>query len=176
MDGLDPSIALAIHHSTVDGVPALMKCAEQSEVYLKRSAQQSPARNVRPKIDSRKQASGSGSRPQPSQYPTGQIVPRFTPGATGPWCRTCRMPHTESECRRLNQTCLRCGSRDHWIKEGFRFDALYTGYLGSLRQIEIVKSYFSAFAGDGTVKIVDPAMADNGNLYVGFDKAFAGFT
>lgn len=63
--------------------------------------------------------------------------------------------------------------RDHWIKEGFRFDALYTGYLGSLRQIEIVKSYFSAFAGDGTVKIVDPAMADNGNLYVGFDKAFA---
>ncbi len=63
--------------------------------------------------------------------------------------------------------------RDHWIKEGFRFDALYTGYLGSLRQIEIVKSYFKAFAGEGTVKIVDPAMADNGNLYVGFDKAFA---
>ena len=63
--------------------------------------------------------------------------------------------------------------RDHWIKEGFRFDALYTGYLGSLRQIEIVKSYFRAFAGEGTVKIVDPAMADNGNLYVGFDKAFA---
>ena len=63
--------------------------------------------------------------------------------------------------------------RDHWIKEGFRFDAIYTGYLGSLRQIEIVKSYFTAFAGEGTIKIVDPAMADNGNLYVGFDKAFA---
>lgn len=63
--------------------------------------------------------------------------------------------------------------RDHWIKEGFKFDAIYTGYLGSLRQIEIVKSYFKAFAGEGTVKIVDPAMADNGNLYVGFDSAFA---
>ncbi|MBO7355873.1 MAG: pyridoxamine kinase [Lachnospiraceae bacterium] len=63
--------------------------------------------------------------------------------------------------------------RDHWIKEGFRFDAIYTGYLGSLRQIEIVKSYFNAFAGEGTVKIVDPAMADNGTLYVGFDNAFA---
>ena len=63
--------------------------------------------------------------------------------------------------------------RDHWIKEGFEFDAIYTGYLGSLRQIEIVKEYFKAFAKEGTFKIVDPAMADNGNLYVGFDKNFA---
>ncbi len=63
--------------------------------------------------------------------------------------------------------------RDHWIKEGFKFDALYTGYLGSMRQIEIVKSYFKAFSGEGTYKIVDPAMADGGNLYVGFDKSFA---
>ncbi|MBP8967751.1 MAG: pyridoxamine kinase [Lachnospiraceae bacterium] len=63
--------------------------------------------------------------------------------------------------------------RDHWKKEGFRFDALYTGYLGSLRQIDIVKSYFKEFGGEGTVKIVDPAMADNGKLYYGFDEAFA---
>ncbi len=63
--------------------------------------------------------------------------------------------------------------RDHWIREGFKFDAIYTGYLGSLRQIDIVKSYFDAFAKDGALKIVDPAMADNGNLYVGFDKDFA---
>ncbi|MCR4791552.1 MAG: pyridoxamine kinase [Lachnospiraceae bacterium] len=63
--------------------------------------------------------------------------------------------------------------RDHWIKEGFRFDAIYTGYLGSLRQIEIVKSFFKAFAKEGTYRIVDPAMADNGTLYVGFDNAFA---
>jgi len=63
--------------------------------------------------------------------------------------------------------------RDHWIKEGFKFDAIYTGYLGSLRQIDIVKSYFESFGKEGTLKIVDPAMADNGNLYVGFDKAFA---
>ncbi len=63
--------------------------------------------------------------------------------------------------------------RDHWVKEGFKFDAIYTGYLGSLRQIEIVKEYFKAFAPEGTCKIVDPAMADNGNLYVGFDRSFA---
>ena len=63
--------------------------------------------------------------------------------------------------------------RDHWIKEGFKFDAIYTGYLGSLKQIEIVKSYFKAFDNGSTFKVVDPAMADNGNLYVGFDKNFA---
>ena len=60
-----------------------------------------------------------------------------------------------------------------WKKEGFVFDALYTGYLGSLRQIDIVKSYFKEFGGEGTYKIVDPAMADNGTLYYGFDEAFA---
>ncbi len=63
--------------------------------------------------------------------------------------------------------------RDHWAKEGFRFDAIYTGYLGSRKQIEIVKSYFKTFGGKDTFKIVDPAMADNGSLYFGFDRAFA---
>lgn len=63
--------------------------------------------------------------------------------------------------------------RDHWKKEGFKFNAIYTGYLGSERQIEIVKSYFEEFSSADTVKIVDPAMADGGNLYVGFDEHFA---
>lgn len=63
--------------------------------------------------------------------------------------------------------------RDHWKKEGFKFSAIYTGYLGSKRQIDIVKSYFDTFAEPGTVKIVDPAMADGGKLYYGFDEDFA---
>lgn len=63
--------------------------------------------------------------------------------------------------------------KDHWKKEGFTFDAIYTGYLGSIRQIDIVKDYFNTFATEDTLKIVDPAMADNGRLYVGFDEAFA---
>jgi pyridoxine kinase len=62
---------------------------------------------------------------------------------------------------------------DHWKKEGFKFDAIYTGYLGSLRQIDIVKEYFDSLKGENTAIIVDPAMADNGKLYVGFDEAFA---
>jgi len=62
--------------------------------------------------------------------------------------------------------------RDHWIKEGIKFDAIYTGYLGSTKQIDIVKTFFDTCAADNALKIVDPAMADNGKLYYGFDMAF----
>lgn len=62
---------------------------------------------------------------------------------------------------------------DHWKKEGFTFDALYTGYLGSFRQVDIVKRYFRDF-GAGAKIIVDPAMADNGKLYAGFTPDFPG--
>lgn len=59
----------------------------------------------------------------------------------------------------------------HWKNEGLKFDAVYTGYLGSLRQIDIVEQFFEDF-GDGTI-IVDPAMADNGRMYAGFTTDFA---
>ena len=61
---------------------------------------------------------------------------------------------------------------EHWKKENFRFDALYTGYLGSQRQLDIARKLFSDFGTDA-VKIVDPCMADNGKLYTGFTPAFA---
>lgn len=61
----------------------------------------------------------------------------------------------------------------HWQQEGFRFDALYTGYLGSERQLSIVSDYFSAFGTDGGVILVDPVMGDNGRLYSGFNESFA---
>lgn len=60
----------------------------------------------------------------------------------------------------------------HWEKENIKFDAFYTGYLGSEKQIEYVKNIFAATGNTGSLKIVDPAMADNGKLYVGFDAAF----
>lgn len=62
--------------------------------------------------------------------------------------------------------------KDHWVKEGIVFDAIYTGYLGSTQQIEYVRDIFGATAAGNCVKIVDPAMADNGNLYPGFDAEF----
>lgn len=60
----------------------------------------------------------------------------------------------------------------HWGKEGIKFDAIYTGYLGSTKQIGYVANIFAATAAPGCVKIVDPAMADNGCLYPGFDREF----
>jgi len=62
--------------------------------------------------------------------------------------------------------------KDHWVKEGIQFDAIYTGYLGSTKQIDYVADIFEATASKNGVKIVDPAMADNGNLYPGFDADF----
>ena len=60
----------------------------------------------------------------------------------------------------------------HWMKEGITFNAIYTGYLGSTKQIDYVADIFADTAADGCVKIVDPAMADNGSLYPGFDAEF----
>ncbi len=62
--------------------------------------------------------------------------------------------------------------RDHWKKEGITFDAIYTGYLGSARQIEYVESIIDSCSAAGSVAVIDPAMADNGKLYPGFDMAF----
>lgn len=61
---------------------------------------------------------------------------------------------------------------DHWVREGIAFEAIYTGYLGSARQIDYVKDIFERTAAESCVRIVDPAMADNGRLYPGFDAAF----
>ncbi len=62
--------------------------------------------------------------------------------------------------------------REHWIKEGIAFDAIYTGYLGSTKQVQYVSDIFDTVGKDGALNIVDPAMADNGKLYPGFDEAF----
>lgn len=60
----------------------------------------------------------------------------------------------------------------HWQQEGIRFQAVYTGYLGSARQIEMVKDICQNLLVPGGKKIVDPAMADRGELYPVFDMDF----
>ena len=62
--------------------------------------------------------------------------------------------------------------KDHWLKEGIKFSAVYTGYLGSTKQIEYVADIMDATASEDCLNIVDPAMADNGKLYPGFDAEF----
>ena len=60
----------------------------------------------------------------------------------------------------------------HWKKEGIAFNAIYTGYLGSTEQIAHVASLCKSVLAEGGKVVVDPAMADNGKLYPGFDDAF----
>ena len=60
----------------------------------------------------------------------------------------------------------------HWQKEGIKFEAIYTGYLGSARQISYVLDLMNAVGTLNCIRIVDPAMADNGKLYKGFDMEY----
>jgi pyridoxine kinase len=65
------------------------------------------------------------------------------------------------------------GIRKHWEKEGIYFDAIYTGFIGSIEQFEYIKDIIdSRLKPDGLV-FVDPAMADHGEFYNGFDQDFA---
>lgn len=62
--------------------------------------------------------------------------------------------------------------KDHWQKEGIKFDAIYTGYLGSIKQVGIVKDILLTMGNENCIKIIDPAMADNGKLYSIFNSDY----
>ena len=62
---------------------------------------------------------------------------------------------------------------DTFEELNFTFDAIYTGYLGSRRQLEIVEDLFTRFGSGRCLKVVDPVMADHGRLYTGFTEEFA---
>lgn len=61
----------------------------------------------------------------------------------------------------------------HWEREGFSFDGIYTGYLGSAEQIALIKEFLTRFRKEKTKVILDPVMGDGGKLYAGFDAEFA---
>lgn len=60
----------------------------------------------------------------------------------------------------------------HWKQEKFDFDGIYTGYLGSIEQIDMLKEFFKQFKTSENFIFIDPVMADNGKLYAGFDENF----
>lgn len=62
--------------------------------------------------------------------------------------------------------------KEHWQKENISFDCIYTGYLGSEKQIDYVSDIFSLKKENGII-VIDPAMADNGKLYPAFDLKYA---
>ena len=61
---------------------------------------------------------------------------------------------------------------NHWKSENVEFDAIYTGYLGTVEEIELMKGLFKDFKKDGSFVFVDPVMADNGKLYPAFNDEY----
>ena len=53
---------------------------------------------------------------------------------------------------------------EHFEELDVSFDAVYSGFLGSARQIHIVEDIIDRFGGNGPV-LVDPVMGDDGKLY-----------
>ena len=59
-----------------------------------------------------------------------------------------------------------------WEKEQIDFEGIYTGYLASAEQCHQICEFFDRFKKENTTIVVDPAMADNGKLYLAFDEKF----
>ena len=64
------------------------------------------------------------------------------------------------------------GILEHWKRSGIVFDGVYTGYLGKAEQIDWVRKIFSEMVVENGRRIVDPAMADGGKLYGGFEDDY----
>jgi len=60
----------------------------------------------------------------------------------------------------------------HWQSLGLEFDALYSGFLGSTAQVDILREFFEKFRRPNTIILVDPVMGDNGKLYKTFSPDF----
>ncbi len=58
-----------------------------------------------------------------------------------------------------------------WKKLDIQFDAFYTGYLGSPRQVQIVSDFIDDFRQPDDLVVVDPVLGDNGRLYTNFDES-----
>ena len=63
---------------------------------------------------------------------------------------------------------------DEWEKLKLRFDGIATGFLGSARQIDLVKTFLSQFKTEQTKVLVDPVMGDYGALYPTYTEELAG--
>ncbi|NCC24319.1 MAG: pyridoxamine kinase [Deltaproteobacteria bacterium] len=53
----------------------------------------------------------------------------------------------------------------HWKSLGLAFDCIYSGFLGSVRQICMVENFIDDFRRDDQIVVVDPVLGDDGRLY-----------
>lgn len=54
---------------------------------------------------------------------------------------------------------------EHWKKLNLDFDCIYSGFLGSVKQIDILDKFIDDMKRDYTLTVIDPVLGDNGKLY-----------
>lgn len=54
---------------------------------------------------------------------------------------------------------------NEWEKLGYSFDGILTGYIASPLQADLIASFIKKFKSENTVLLVDPVMADDGEIY-----------
>ena len=59
----------------------------------------------------------------------------------------------------------------HWRALSLRFDAVYSGFMGSVDQMELVSEIIREFRTERGFAVVDPVMGDNGRLYPTYTDA-----
>ena len=64
------------------------------------------------------------------------------------------------------------GILTHWKTLGLQFDIVYSGYLSSISQIDLVAKIKREFLKKDGVFVVDPVMGDGGKLYAGFTDGY----
>ena len=57
------------------------------------------------------------------------------------------------------------GIIDHWKTLDIKFDAIYTGFLGSCKQIDIIINFIEKFGHEKMIIVIDPVLGDDGELY-----------
>ena len=54
---------------------------------------------------------------------------------------------------------------EHWKSLNLEFDCIYSGFLGSPKQMKIVADFIDFFGHKNNLTVVDPVLGDNGKLY-----------
>ena len=60
---------------------------------------------------------------------------------------------------------------NHWASLDIHFDAIYSGFMGSERQMDITEDFVRMFRRPGTLVVVDPVMGDHGRCYATYTSA-----
>ncbi|PHV69204.1 pyridoxine kinase [Sporanaerobium hydrogeniformans] len=64
---------------------------------------------------------------------------------------------------------------EHWKQIGYDFDGIYSGFLGSKQQVELIIEFIKLFKKEATLVLIDPVMGDNGMLYSIYEKDYPSY-